>query len=255
MPGITCSLGAFANSLGIQAAPTTSRAVQSFAQAGPTSPRAWRHSVPLCTAVRWRSSKSDSALRWRNLFPEGTTYALNLRMVPRARLACSNQPQQPAPSATAPPRARTWATWALRMRPWARCGRPSGTTSRPWLSAGRSAPHRARSPRVDRRPLRRGGSSGQPGPGVCGPGRGAAGHRLLRAGLGHHPGDRRPPQRGRLSGQPGLGVCGRWARSGAPSGTSRPLAISREIGDRRDEGIHLGNLGLRMRTWARCGRP
>ena len=100
-----------------------------------------------------------------------------------------------------------------------------------------------------------GNQSGQPGQCVCGLGRGAAGHRVPRAGLGDQPGDRRPPRRGAHLGNLGKAYAALGEVRRAIEYYEQALVISREIGDRRGEGNDLGNLGMRMRPWARCGGP
>ncbi len=135
----------------------------------------------------------------------------------------------------------------------------------------------------DRRPAGRGERPRQPGQRLRRPGPGRAGHRLLRAAVGHRARDRRPAGRGERPWQPGPrlrrpgpgraghrllraghGDCARsatagargptsatwaaptppWARPSGPSAsTSRDWRL-REIGDRRGEGNALGNLGL-----------
>ncbi len=76
-------------------------------------------------------------------------------------------------------------------------------------------------------------------------GRDAQGHRVPRASLGHLPRDRRPKGRRESRWATWAAPTPIWARLARPSSTiEQALAISREIGDRRGEGDHLGNLGL-----------
>ena len=90
-----------------------------------------------------------------------------------------------------------------------------------------------------------GNRPGQSGPGVCRPGAGPAGHRVLRAGAGHRPGDRGPPRRRHRPGQSGQCVCRPGAGRRRPSSTtSRPWSSPVRSGTAAAKATDLGNLGL-----------
>ena len=87
------------------------------------------------------------------------------------------------------------------------------------------------------------GTPGQPGECLFSSGRPQS-HRVPRAGAVDRPRDRRPARRRQPPGQPGLAYAALGEAGKAIELYEQALKISREIGDRRGEGIELGNLGI-----------
>ncbi len=255
--------------------------------APPTTPSARSRPLLSSTSRRWLSPA-----RLATAAARATTWAIWAAPTPpsaRSRpLLSSTSRRWPSPArlATAAARATTWAIWALPTRSLG-AGRaaPSSSTSKRWpsparlataaargatwaiwasptttLGAGRDAPLSSHQQALaisreigDRRG--EGNQPGQSGNAYYGLGQVEQRHRVLRAGAGYRPRDWRPPRRGQRPGQPGA----RLRRPGPgrdPPSTfhQQALAISREIGDRRAEGNHLGNRCSPTATSARS-RP
>ena len=176
---------------------------------------------------------ADAAQTLPHLSRRRTLLPPSSACTPASRLPGSRPRSPPlASGATSRKKARISATWAWPTPPWATRAAPSSTTSSTWPSPARSATGGG------------GHALGNLGIAYADLGEPRRAIEYYEQASGHRPRDRRPAGGGQRPGQPGqrLRRPGRARR--AIEYYEQQLAIAREIGDRRGEGIALNNIGM-----------